>query len=67
MTPDERARSAANINAKLANIDAILADIRARQERYKAEEPERLRQQIKTHLAVERMHQANKALRAALR
>jgi hypothetical protein len=59
MTPDERARAA-------ARIDANLADARVKLDRIKAGEPARRRQLIKTELAVERMHQANVALRAAL-
>jgi hypothetical protein len=59
MTPDERARAA-------ARIDANLADARAKLDRIKAGEPARRRQLIKTELAVERMHRANVALRAAL-
>jgi hypothetical protein len=59
MTPDEEARAHAEIRASLAEIRARLAEL-------KAQEPKRLRRQIKIELALERMHQANAALRAAL-
>jgi hypothetical protein len=59
MTADERARTLADIHASLTNI-------RARQERIKAKEPERIRLKIETRMAIERLHRANVALRAAL-
>jgi hypothetical protein len=55
MTPDQNAR-----------LQAKLSDIRARLAEYDAREPERIRQRRKTELALEQLHRANVALRAAL-
>lgn len=59
MTPDERARAE-------ARIDMLLDKLQAAQERSEAKAEDRLRQKIKTHLAVEQLHQANATLREAL-
>jgi hypothetical protein len=58
MTPDERVRAAARIDANLAEARALLDEMKAR-------EPQRIRQRIKTELALERQHQAVAALKAA--
>jgi hypothetical protein len=59
MTPDEYADEFTRMRAKLNHIRARIAE-------YDAREPERIRQQLKTELALERLHRANVALRAAL-
>jgi hypothetical protein len=66
MTPEEYARSEAEIDANLAKVRAIVDDIAAWKKQWDAEEPKRLRRRIKIELALERQHKANKALRAAL-
>jgi hypothetical protein len=58
MTTDERLRAAARIDANLAKARAQLAE-------YDAREPERLRLRIKSELAVEQLHEAVVALKAA--
>jgi hypothetical protein len=55
MTPDQNPR----LQAKLKDIQARLAE-------WDAEEPKRIRLKVESEVALERLHRANVALRAAL-